>query len=207
MNTTPEAVLSALAEPLAEFRAALDDGVSFADTQMRLGPPCSYTWAALARYWTGYKMEAASKDKPWLIRRLKNNGLEVTLNGWTFRPLKTHDDAPPAPGRNLARRAYYRQQFEQTRLVFDGNVPGFSSEQNANLILDWTVDAKRHPILALSKPQGYWKYQGVPNLEWRRYVEFPGDGKPAAFSPASDSDDDINVLPQSDEYGFGEEAE
>jgi hypothetical protein len=199
---TPDEILAALRKPLATYRSCLDDGISFADTVMHNLTPCSFTWSTLVRYHTLNRMSTATNDteSAWLLRLLKNNGLEIKLNGWTVRPLKSFNAGPPAPGQTVARQIFYKQGFQQTSL-YDLEVP------LCNFVLDWDVDDKRHPILALSKPQGLWNFRSVPKVEWRRYVEFPNEG-PVKFKPVPDGqDDDINVLPPIDQDEFrGEEA-
>ena len=197
---TPDEILAELREPLTAYRSCLDDGISFADTAMHNLRPCSFTWSTLVRYHTLSRMseKANDKDLVWLFHPLKNNGLEIKLNGWTVRPLKSFKAAPPAPGQTLARQSFYRQDFYQTSL-YDVEVP------LCNFVLDWDVDDKRHPIMALSKPQGLWDFRSVPKIEWRRFVEFPEDGS-VKFKPVPDGqDDDINVLPPIDQDEFGGE--
>jgi hypothetical protein len=191
----PEAMLAALTGPIAAYRQALDDGVSFADTTMHGLPPCPWTWAQLTRYWAAVGMDRSSIGKPWTVTKMPNNGLEVRLNGWTFRPLKTIDAGPPSPGLSRTRRGYY-SQFIQESL--------FSLESGGlNLLLDWSLDKNRTPVLALSKPSAPWKYKAQPRLEWRRIVTFPEDGGPT-FAP-KDSQEDIDILPVIDEAEFGSE--
>lgn len=186
-NLGPEQALDLLRAPLVSYRRALDSAVSFADTTMRELPSCPYTWSALVRYWTWQEIrqENQANNNDWRGRRLANNGLEITMQAHTFRPFKSINAGPPAPGHSSTKRDYY-SQYRQAAF----ELPEVMSAEGANLIVDWTVRADRHPLLALSKPKGFWKYRGTPKLEWRVIVHFGGDdgGQTLRFAP-SDEDD------------------
>jgi hypothetical protein len=195
MDTSPEAALEALERPLRAYRTALDDGVSFADSTLHPPlPSCPWTWAHLARYLSAHRMEQAADDS-WTVNKMQNNGIEVHLGPWTFRPLKAAAAGPPSTGTNIRRKQFYSQYYIPS--MFD------IEEDHVNLLLDWTVGRSRLPFLWLSKPTSSWGYGKKPQLAWRIPVEFPDDGPRAAFSPP-DADDDISVLPDIDDLEFEE---
>jgi hypothetical protein len=196
----PEAILSALSRPLIAYRSALDDGVSFADTQMADLPTCPYTWAALVRYWACHRfVELTDAQADWHVRRLRNNGMEIQIDGYVLRPLKAIEAGPPSPGANLARRQYFTQ-FYQLSLID----AGIFVPQGANLLIDWDVGKNRQPILALSKPVGFWKYKGKPRLECKGIVFGSDDDFPTFIPPA---EDDFDVNPRFDQDEFGMESD
>lgn len=156
-------------------------------------PSDGYTWATLVRYWAWQEIEqtqAGSADLDWKARRLACNGMELECGPYRLRPFKSIFAGPPAPGHSEAKRDYYRQQSIPNVLqgsLFDEPSPA----QGANLIIDWSVGAKREPIIALSKPKGIWPYRAIPDLEWRITIRFGDDSDPSGlrFTPPDDDSD------------------
>jgi hypothetical protein len=178
---TATQILAALAAPINATRKALDDGVSFADTTLDGQPRCPHTWATLVRYRArNHLIERRDSEAAWTLKKLRNSGFAISLPPFAMRTLKSQKAGPPSPGRNLARQDYW-QQVSQDSLFSDTD---FDAGQAANLILDWTIGADRGVEVALSKPLGVWKYQGQPNIEWRRPVSFDASDNPV-FRPAA----------------------
>jgi hypothetical protein len=153
--------------------------------------------------WSGYRacnvIKPKAKGEAWSFRKLTNCGLEFQLGPYRIRALRTLDENPPNPGRNNARRQFYRQHH-QYHIPFD-DLPDVPIAIGANLILDWTIGSNRTVLMALSKPAGVWLYKGQPKIEWRKPIEFDDDNTPRFVgSPESD----INLPPKYDESEIGE---
>jgi len=199
----PEAILAVLAEPARALLEGLDDGISFADLIMDSQPPDPYVWATLVRYRTCNVIKPKIEGQAWSFRKLTNCGLEFDLGPYRVRALRTLDGNPPNPGRNDARRQFYAQHH-QYQLPFD-DVDGVTDETiGANLILDWTTDANRTVLMALSKPIGVWQYKGQPKIEWRKRIEFDDDKNPRFIGS---TEDDIDIPPKYDEDEIDQEGE
>jgi len=196
----PEEILVALTEPTQVLVGGLDDGVSFADLTMDSQPPDPHVWAMLVRYRACNVITPKAKGKPWTFRKLTNCGLEFQVGPYQVRALRTLDDNPPNPGRNNARRQFYRQ-YHQYHLPLNGLT---SPAIGANVILDWTTGDKRAILMALSKPIGAWPYKGQPKIEWRKPIEFDNDNTPRFVGS---TDDGINLPPKYDEDELGEGGE
>lgn len=192
----PTEILDYLADPLCALRDAFDDGVSYAALTMEGRPSDPYLWAHLARYQAFHFLSSQNRIG-WELVRLPNSGIQVTKGPLVARALKRLGDGPPPPGHSGARRGFYGQRA--LPLIWNG---ALTPEAGANLIVDWNADPKTHEVtLALSKPLGQWRFQGVPKLEWRVFVDFSDDGHPgfitsdepldgSIFDPAElDSDD------------------
>ena len=177
-----------LQAPLRRLHDCLDDGTSWADTVMHERPPNGHLHSHLVRYHTRETFDAsddAGSERDWgLGRALPNSGIEIVRGLLTIRALRALNGSAPSPGRNRARQAFW-SQYQQLRLPIDGE-----SCQGANLIADWTIGTDHALLLALSKPRGVWKYQGVPKIEWRVPVVFDASGH-AVFKPA---EEDIDVV-------------
>lgn len=189
-----------MAKPALALRNGLDDGVSFADTTLANQPFDTYVWTMLTRYRAYVRLKAEAQDKDWTVRRLRNCGIEIRRGGLTVRALRSMDAGPPNPGRNTARRQYYRQ-YIQTSLSY----PGEESGPGANLLLDWMVGQDREILMALSKPIGVWRYKGQPDLEWRKPLTFDEDDT-ASFTGVDETDIEIPPKFDEDELGEGDET-
>jgi hypothetical protein len=66
---------------------------------------------------------------------------------------------------------------------------GAQFSDNCNLIVDWALGLNRQVSLALSKPIGFWKFRGQPQLDWRRFVGFDPSDEPRFET----SDEDLEV--------------
>lgn len=197
---TPDEILRALAAPITTTRKALDDGVSFADSTLDGQPYCAHTWASLVRYRARNRLiaEWKSTDK-WHVKKFRNSGFAISLAPFSMRTLKAQQSGPPHPGVNLARREYW-QQIRQERFTLPGDE--FTADHAANLILDWKLGANRDVIIALSKPEGIWRYKGEPRIEWRLTVSFDERDLPV-FVP---SDEDVPVAAKYDLDELGTDA-
>lgn len=196
----PDTILKALSEPAQLLLEGLDDGVSFADTTMDSQPPDTHVWTMLVRYRACNVIQMKAEKKAWTFRKLTNCGLEFQVGPYVVRALRTLDENPPNPGRNGARRQFYNQEH-QPPLPFEDPI---ESTIGANLILDWTTGPKRSILMALSKPNGFWKYKGQPKIEWRKPIEFDDDNTPRFVGSTEDG---INLPPKYDEDELGEGGE
>lgn len=191
----PRAVVTYLLEPLRQLRDALDGGVSLADSVMDDLDPDNHLWAHLVRH-HALSLLRKQRSPAWALGRdLANSGIEIVAGPFILRPLKAARDLPPNPGRNGARQRFWQQiqpEYRQPRL-FDLHVPASSK---TNLIADWGLNETRDVVLALSKPQGIWDYEGEPDLEWRTRITFP----PTAEPKFDHGNDEV----QADESGEGE---
>lgn len=150
----------------------------------------AHVWAHLVRYGAREMLSSMAAEGWQLGRKLRNSGIEIVSGPLVVRTLKSQGADPPHPGGSSARNAFWSQQ--QTRLPL--KIGGVTFPQGANLILDWSVNARREMMLALSKPLGSWNYRSIPNIEWRRHVLI-GDGEDLRFDPA---DEDVDVRPRFD---------
>jgi hypothetical protein len=187
----PESILDFLANPLRAVRDALDDGISFADTVLGGLKFDPHFWAHAVRYRAACNL-ACGQPLDWRITRpLPNSGIEIARDPIVFRTFKTHENVPPPPGTDRARRAFWTQRpvvvlslpLQWGKVEVPVNGP--------NLLLDWNVDEERNLRLALSKPIGTWGYQGTPRLEWRRLVIFGSDDEPRF--PGGDEDVEVEL--------------
>ncbi len=207
----PTHVLPVVSNVLATYRRALVSSLSFADTLMGDLPPDGYTWATLVRYWAWQEIkqtQAGSADLDWKARRLACNGMELECGAFRLRPFKSIFAGPPAPGHSEVKRDYYRQRNIPNLWqgsLFDEPLPA----RGANLIIDWSIGAKRDPIIALSKPKGLWPYRGNPDLEWRITIRFGDDSDPSGlrFKPSDDESDwDFRKLDRTEIVSDGSSA-
>jgi hypothetical protein len=185
--TDPPEILDYLAAPLRAMRDAFDDGASYASLTMEGRPRDPYLWAHLARY-HAYHFLHDLVASAWTLSTLRNSGIQVAKGPLVVRAFKRLGGGPPHPGHSLARRDYYGQRL--LPLLWEGVQ---APESGANLLVDWDADPSTLQVsLALSKPEGVWRFQGKPKLEWRHYVDFADDGHPG-FIPADEPLDDIDL--------------
>jgi hypothetical protein len=194
----PPQVLAFVTPSLGALRAALDAGISYADTILDRQPFDAYFWSHSVRYHAVQVLDRAPQVDWTVGRKLPNSGIELRQDPVLMRLLKSQGDGPPHPGSSRARRRFYRQQLRLPMPWGDLN-----TSEGANLIVDWEVGERREVLLALSKPVGVWDYQGTPSIEWRLPVVFGNDGE-ARFAAM---DDDLELEPQYDiEEGSGSNA-
>lgn len=176
-------VLEYLSSAIEATHAALDHGISLADSKFSDLPHDPYLWAHIARYGARLHLNTADPTEWQMGRSLPNSGIEVVRMPLLIRVLKAQSDNPPHPGYTAARRRYYTQGAQRLPLSW-GNVV---IPDEPNFILDWAVDQQREISLALSKPLGLWKYKQAPKLEWRRRIVMASDGQGLRFDPTEEN--------------------
>jgi hypothetical protein len=181
-------VLTFLADPIRAVRAALDHGMSWADTVLDARPRDPHMWAHLVRYEARNELGDGAAD--WTVSRLLNSGIEIVRAPLVMRTMKAQDGGPPSPGHSRNRNAYWTQQGSLGLDWAGIKEPEFG----ANLILDWATDADRTLQLCLSKPIGIWKYRSQPKLAWSLPVEFDADDVPGFVI----SEESVEVEPKFD---------
>lgn len=183
-NLSADAVLVHLTPVLRALHAALDHGVSLADTWLAGLPHDPYLWSHMVRYGACTRLRDPQASGDWQLRSLPMSGIEISRPPLAARVLKALGNAPPPPGTNRARRSFYTQL---TLPNCDWDQVGSGLSDVMNIIVDWSVTQERELRLAVSKPVGLWSYPQAANLEWRRRVVIPGDGD-LTFSAPEETD-------------------
>ncbi len=196
----PEQVLEYLGPMLHDVYEAIDHGVSLAESKMSDLSPDAFLWAHMVRFGARQWLDRTEATDWEQGRNLANSGIELRRTPLVVRVVKALDGGPPHPGVSGRKRAFWMQQNERLPLAF-GKV---AMPKVCNFLLDWNVGASQDIELALSKPNGEWRFKDNPRLAWRRQVVLTKQGQ--RFSSPEERDLDVAAVIDEAEFGMGAES-
>jgi len=177
MDTSPDEIIRIFAEPLRAVRAALDHGVSFAETLAEEYGRDRHFYAHCVRKEARKYLKKLDKDGWFLSGPTANSAIQITQDFICCRVHMSQDGEPPHPGRSFARAGFY----QQAAFRLNDGVAG----PLVNLLLYYRVTNQQALALELCKPLDVWGYGEHPRLAWRRPIHFGAeDGDPLKFQPA-----------------------
>ena len=186
MDTSPDDIVQILEKPLRAVRAALDHGVSFAETLAAEHAPNPHFYAHCIRMVARESLEKLQNDDWFLSGTSTNSSIQITQGLICFRVHMAQNGEPPHPGHSLARASFYEQETLQLN--------GGAAEPFSNLLLLYRITTQQGLVLELCKPMDAWRYGDPPILAWRRPVLFgTEDGEALRFQPA---EGDIAIEPR-----------
>lgn len=191
--SNPEQVVNRSKDLLVLVRDAIDSGVFLADTLPNGHSKNPWLWAHMVRA-EARRIIAITPTNRVVSYNLPNSGIKLADNNLYYRVLMAQNGFPPPPGISTARQAFYLQNVDDSfqQLAFLSQ-PLASIPQSVNLIVGWTIDQRRQPVMSLSKPKGIWVYGQNPKLEWHIKLKIDDGPDGPRFSGSDATNDDIDI--------------
>ena len=182
---SPDAIVEFLDGPLHAVHAALDHGVSYAETLPPKYRRFSHHYASCIRTAARDCLENCERDGWELSSSSANSSIEFTKGNVICHVHMSQNGQPPHPGHSGTRRAFY-DQLSQSSLPFDTRVV-----QTVKLILHYRVTPHQELVLELCRPLRPWNYVDTAEIEWRRRIVIGSESDDSfRFQP---TDGDIEI--------------
>lgn len=193
MLFTPSQGADLVRDCLPTIRAALEDGIDFANHLQPEGRiRDQYYWSHSARFQARQVLLGESGANWSVVEGVPNSGIHLSIRGLTtVRVLRSVGRTTPPPGANRQRRLAWSQL----------SLP--SVEQPDTLIIDWYTDSEDILVMGLGLPQGIWQYRSPPQLAWRLQLPSHGDLSDLAFVPDQEADELVRIRVHETEMDVG----
>jgi hypothetical protein len=171
VNPTSDDLLRCAAPILDPVRDALEIGIARraeALEPLRLGRCEPWLESHLVRSVARSLLEAEAPPNgwPWYVdTTVPNSGIHLSVRGAQLRVAAGDVKRVPSPGRNRARRDYWRQRGEQSFIqlsLLDTDIDAPS--QPLNLLLLWRARADGSVAMTLALPYDAWPFGSRPRL-------------------------------------------
>ena len=203
MNPTPREVLSLLLPVAGPLRSSLRKGIAYADEQQpNVDDRNAWFWAHCARFQTGKSLAAAHPQpmvEGWeVIQGVPNFGIHLRRDLHVARLVRSLGGTTPPAGPNKRRKEAWISVGQcvpqRLPLVSQTNGPPLVP---LSLILDWTTDEAREPVVHVGLPVVDWSFHSRenPNLHWRLPLpEAEEDLAALVFGDGADDGDSLVTL-------------